>query len=150
MANKFPARDRTPRFSDRLNRAMIEAASAKGALPDVVRAMDNQRLSAVNFDRTMARLAHLKMELTALINHPGMDDYTMKEIGRNVTADAQTLLMKVEEAQAAIKDLLPVDADGYLRIVKLDTDGTFAWDSFSSAQMKKVRDKLDELQSLIE
>lgn len=146
----FPSRDRNSSAAYRFARAQDAVTTVKNRLSGVIDKMAATRMSATNFTAISVELAAMKAELQAMLAISGIADYTTKEHGIDLTVEASALIAKANEVQAAIALLLPTNAQGWLTIVKFDTDGSLAWRNFSVAEMEPVRLKLVELLDIIE
>lgn len=146
----FPVQDKTLTRATRLNTAMAHAQAAKGVLTSMHRFLAENRISAAKFNSVMADLENLRRQMEAIAADDGMDDFAASEIGRTVRSDANAILAKIREVKAAIKALVPANAQGFLGIVKWDTDDTFAWVSYGPQETTNLRAKLSELLALME
>lgn len=146
----FPSRDATLTAANKLERAKSEAFSVKQGFVDFIRTIGSQNISPTSLVSITGRLVGLKKEAQALLDHEGMDDYTEKELGRPISQDAINIIDKIDAALLALKDAIPSDKDGYLKIATWDNDGTVAWPALTPPQLAEVRAKIQDVMAAIE
>ena len=146
---KIPSRN-TVTADGLLNNIQHTASSIKGSLNNIVSFISANSISATQFGKITGDLAVLRKALSEAAANTDIDKQAVARFGHAITDVITEILPKLDAAIAALHDLVPVTNDGYLKIVKWDTDGTFAWRSLAPAQMASVALMLSEIADSID
>lgn len=146
---KIPSRN-TVTADGLLNNIQHTASSIKGSLSNMAAFMTANSVSATQFGKITGDLAVLRKALAEAARNPDIDKQATARFGYGVTETIAEILPKLDAAIAALHALVPTTNDGFLKIVKWDTDGTFAWRSLAPAQLAPVALMLSDIADSID
>lgn len=149
MTRKLPSRN-TVTAEGLLNNIQHTTSSIKGSLQNIVSFISANAISATQFGKITGDIAVLHKTLAEAAANPDIDKMAQARFGYDVTPIINDVLPKLDAALQALHDLVPTTPDGFLKVVKWDTDGTFAWRSITPAQMAGVARMLTDIADGIE